>query len=347
MLSSNIHPKYIDIHDPLLGDLDIGRELITSIYQQAKKEQKSPRMIFENRSQNLSSWLSHVQKANAFALDPLYFPNTYTTPSDEAHSWFTHHIDAVAIRKRAELAKHVMANFAQNHLSKSEPVNAISLACGATYAMTDFALILNSLGYQDINIDAIDNDPKILKQLATKYAQNNNIITKHIDDNALAKPNNNALTMRTFKAHIIKDFYKLPFYGQNGFQGYDFVDALGIFEYLPHIWNKKPVMLPAILIHNAMTLLKPGGLFIFGNMNTNRPFREFLLKVVQWPYLQMRTPQHVVNIIKYHYPIIALGAKLTKQTHVNNAYHIPQKYISMYHTDDVYTIYAIQKPIET
>ena len=86
-----------------------------------------------------------------------------------------------------------------------------------------------------------------------------------------------------------------------GTGGYDVVEMMGFFEYLPdeprHVGS---LTIPSAgqFLATAISLAAPGGLVVFGNMLTTHPQLVFTLKVVQWPYIQPRSLADLVALLE-------------------------------------------------
>jgi hypothetical protein len=87
------------------------------------------------------------------------------------------------------------------------------------------------------------------------------------------------------------------------------VEILGLFEYLkPEDWHyryqkvfikgKKKLAGAKSFLAAAFSYVAPGGSLILGNMLNSHPHLDFTLHVVEWPHIQPRSIDEVVEIIQ-------------------------------------------------
>lgn len=116
-------------------------------------------------------------------------------------------------------------------------------------------------------------------------------------------------------------------------ESFDIVEAVGLTEYLkegdwPYTYDKvidtKVQTAGAVsFMRNAYELVRPGGSLIVGNMLDTHPQLGFTLNVIQWPHIQPRSTEEMMNIFD--------AAGVEGQTDVYTA------------QDGVYAIYRIKK----
>jgi len=96
---------------------------------------------------------------------------------------------------------------------------------------------------------------------------------------------------------------------------------MGIFEYTGGNSKRDPVS----FLKSGYDMLYPGGRLIFGQMLDTRPNPDFTMGIIGWPYVQMRSPAEIMEIV------VKAG--------------ISPKEVKMYFpTDGVYTVVSIDKP---
>ena len=72
------------------------------------------------------------------------------------------------------------------------------------------------------------------------------------------------------------------------------IDMLGIFEYTGPNLGVDPVG----FLQSVWECLAPGGYLVTGQMRADRPRPDFTTGVVQWPYVELRTPDDFMAIIE-------------------------------------------------
>ncbi len=72
------------------------------------------------------------------------------------------------------------------------------------------------------------------------------------------------------------------------------IDMLGIFEYTGPNLGVDPVG----FLQSVWECLAPGGYLVTGQMRADRPRPDFTTGVVQWPYVELRTPDEFMAIIE-------------------------------------------------
>jgi hypothetical protein len=85
-----------------------------------------------------------------------------------------------------------------------------------------------------------------------------------------------------------------------GAGGFDVVEMMGFFKYLPDRPRDVGSMtIPSAgqFLSAAMSLAAPGGLVVFGNMLTTHLHKDYIPRVVQWPYVQPRSIEDLVALL--------------------------------------------------
>lgn len=245
---------------------------------------------------------------SAMALLPMHAPHTshFPLPVDAAVPSFgdyvTHPRDSIGIRSRAA----VMADLLTERALAVGGGAWLSLACGAALPVLEVAATLDAT----VTVDLVDLDP-----LALSYAD------------GFAEALGLGEWVRCTQADLL-DLAGLPdaVPGEPG--GYDVVEMMGFFEYLPDSPREVGTMtIPSAgqFLTAAMSLAVPGGLVVFGNMLTTHPQIDFILKVVQWPYVRPRSLDELAELVA------SAGVDSSQAT-----FYTPD--------DGVYAIVAIQVP---
>ena len=181
-------------------------------------------------------------------------------------------VDAKAVRTRANSAMEIVANHInemENGGSDPQALISASLACGAAGPVYNLVSGLERKGYNFSNIILVDSDPMALST-AYSLSKHNNLHNKV------------ELQLKNLLLDSLTDFIE-P-------ESVDIVDLLGLFEYLPDEYGVD-------LLKKVQSIVKPGGLIVFGNMLNERPQQKFFDNIVSWPHLEQRSIEEVVRII--------------------------------------------------
>ncbi len=282
---------------------------------------------------SVDAWLATIP--TAAALHPLYQPEASRLPNGteldpKIPDWFKNIADARGIRSRAEAMKSIL----HEHATQDEAQQQwLSLACGAAQPIFS---VLGELKKENARLPIVtlaDKDKNALA-LARGYAEENSlgeqIATK--DLNVLLRKGLSYRRGETLKDYAASSLLRMR--GRLPAESYDAVDAVGILEYLGQedwkytyngVISSSTILAGArTFMHNAYDLVKPGGVLVVGNMLDDHPQRDFTLNVIQWPHIQPRSVDEMMDIIK--------GAGITGEVEV----HMP--------SDGVYAIYGIRKP---
>jgi len=257
---------------------------------------------------SVTDWIATVP--TAAALHPLYEPESTHLPNGKKldaniGDWFKNIADARGMRSRAEVMKSILEEEAQ-----TGPVRQkwLSLACGAAQPVFSVLEKLNSHGGIPLpHVTLADIDKNALS-LAERYARNNGlesqVVTKRMNvlqRQGLTYDREPGITGLAKSALLRSKGRLQP-------EEFDAVDAVGIFEYLKRpdweysykgvITTKQKMAGAETFLQNAYELVKPGGVLIVGNMLNTHPQLGFTLNVIQWPHIQPRSVDEMVNIIK-------------------------------------------------
>lgn len=263
----------------------------------------------------LAQWLRTVP--TAAALDPLYRPDSACLPNGvpvhpEVASWFRNLSDGRGIRSRGRVLEHLLAR--QALLTPGRPHSWLSLACGAAQPLLAAMDQLRDVGAQLPTATLADLDQSAL-DLAGSYAAARGLADQ-------LRPNRlNVLRPNGFGDRLAPG-------------SFDVVEAIGIFEYLRRedgayaydgvVRTTRRLAGAESFLAHAYDLVRPGGLLVIGNMLTDHPQLGFTLNVVQWPHIQPRTVEDILDVID------VAGAAGSVEI--------------IRPADGVYALYAIHKP---
>jgi SAM-dependent methyltransferase len=256
--------------------------------------------VDDEKVKGVKYWRQHVPTAIALSYlqEPMIGNPIYSTKeevnetvpiSPESAAQMRFVADAIGIRGRRSAIKHLNSRFIRqrNYAQISERLKAISLASG-TSESTLAAIARDRSGY---------------------YAD---LALVDIDENAMAYVSENAIK-HSFMGKLypmvadimdegLKD--KLAKYMDYEDQLYDLVDTVGIAEYFPNegdeLGARLGLRLPQAseLAKQAYSFLKPGGMWISGNMILDRPQFDFVFGIVDWPLINARSDESILKIYK-------------------------------------------------
>lgn len=282
---------------------------------------------------DLSYWLDLVP--TAAALGPLYNPEMTHLPVPGGHAisqgmrdYFRNLADAVGIRSRSEIMRHIVTEQALHGAGMSRWA---SLACGAAQPVFDAMEDIRNMGGFVPEVTLVDYDKEALalvRQEAMRRQLSPRVCTRKMNilrPEGIASPER--IGWREVAVSALRRKVILPQ------RGYDVVDAVGLLEYLrPEDWQyrynrvirTRQTMAGAVtFLRNASELVKPGGTLLVGNMLDSHPQLGFTLNVIQWPHIQPRPIDKMLGIMEQ----AGLGAWETK----------------VYCPDDgVYALYALR-----
>lgn len=180
-------------------------------------------------------------------------------------------LDAQAVRARATLAASlIQARFE----TRSAPVRLASVACGAAGPIAETARKLGERGVPVDGLTLLDRDPMALAaggSIARQALHGFDPELRIVD--LIDVPKRRAVEL-------------VPYAGP----GWDVVDILGLFEYLPDSFAIE-------LARNAVAACRPGGIVVVANMLDERPQQAFFSKVMQWPAVIQRSPDELRGLL--------------------------------------------------
>ena len=271
--------------------------------------------------EGVENWLDLVP--TAAALMPIYNPDVARLPNGhmmtkDLREWLGNLYDGIGIRSRGATVTSLAAEESMRH---SQPINMISLACGAAQPIFDALESIKSEGASMPRVKMVDLSKPIL-ELVDGVATDSGL-KDHVETVRM-----NILKRDSFDESVL------------GYEQSDFVEAVGIFEYLKDtgdqneydkVMERGSNMADAVtFLRNSYELVKPGGMLLIGNMLDTHPQLGFTLNVVQWPHIQPRSVDQMIDIVgKSQIPVGSLDIYLPNDGDPGNA---------------VYALYAIRKP---
>lgn len=178
--------------------------------------------------------------------------------------------DCRAVRARAALAASLIKARFQ---SRTSPLRLASVACGAAGPIAETARALAERGVPLEGLALLDRDPMALAA------------GRHVAQQALNGVAPELLLVDLIDGRRAVDLK--PYCGP----GWDVVDILGLFEYLP-------TSLAVDLVRNAIAACRPGGIVVVANMLDERPQQAFFSKVIQWPAVIQRSPTELLGLLR-------------------------------------------------
>lgn len=260
------------------------------------------------RLPSFSDWLDLVP--TAAALDSLYAPDKSTLAngkplSPELAEWFRNITDGRGIRSRAHVVGQLME---QQTLELDRQASWLSLASGAAQPVIGTAGRVRSQGGITPDITLVDRDASALS-LARHYAEEAGIQDAvHTKSMNILRPrgiarSTGSLNPADFAPRALKEKLNLE---RLPAESYDVVEVVGLVEYLkPENWHytysgviktKTRMAGAETFLKNAYELVRPGGTLMVGNMLDTHPQLGFTLNVIQWPHIQPRSIDQMVEI---------------------------------------------------
>lgn len=227
---------------------------------------------------SLRTWRTNLVPT-AMALTPVYRPDDWTLPTGElidpaTRNYFIHSLDAIGIRTRAA----AMSAIAQRYLRPAGTTRWASLACGAAIP------VFQALGNRQsgsVDVKLVDLDPAALAH-AARYAAQSGFVE--------------GVDFQLLKRHLIREMILTPrLVEELGDASMDFVDMLGIFEYIPEEFNG--MKSAAMFLHNAFRLVKPGGAMVIANILDSHPRLHFNQRGIGWPGIIPRSQADLLRIV--------------------------------------------------
>lgn len=179
-------------------------------------------------------------------------------------------LDGRAIRARAALA----ACLIEGRLgTRTTPVRLASVACGTAGPIAETARSLHECGVPVTGLTLLDRDPMALAAGAD-----------------IARDALHGLEPQLLLVDLIANRRVVELKPCCA-AGWDVVDILGLFEYLPDSFATE-------LIRNAVAACRPGGIVVVANMLDERPQQVFFSGVLQWPRLYQRSPAELLALLE-------------------------------------------------
>lgn len=273
-----------------------------------------------------SDWRSMVP--TAAALMPIYDPTIETMPNgqpmtQDLHDWLSNLYDGRGIRSRAKVVESTLIDTAHEiERDHGGPATFTSLACGAAPTVLAAMDKIRQNGYVAPRSILVDYDSKMLDLVSERVKELHfddevSVVRQNVLDTDGLTASPDQLLDKAGSNSWYRQFGSLAFalMGQQRVEGpeslapesSDIVEAVGILEYLkeddwPYRYNKvlnsKVDMAGAVtFIKNAYELVKPGGRLLLGNMLDTHPQLGFTLNVVQWPHIQPRSIDKMLELI--------------------------------------------------
>lgn len=222
---------------------------------------------------------------------------------ERAHYLFSTMVDGLGLRSRARIYAEELLSVASE--SSGERLKIVSLGCGAGVPNIDATVrIEKELG------KAVDWDLYDLDTVTLGFAQ------ELVEESPIQNSTFNYGPTEAGSERLLGRVYSRAFGLPK--ESVDVVDALGLWEYIPH---EKAVK----FAQKSYDLVKPGGRVIISNMLPDRPQVEFNQRAVGWPGLYLRSDDELLEII--------------------DKAGIDTSQVTMTHsTDGVYVVVDIRKP---
>ena len=254
----------------------------------------------------LRSWRTHLVPS-AKALTALYDAESWRLPTggpidSASRDYFIHAPDAIAIRTRAA----IMSAIAARHTAPTGTTRWTSLACGAAIPVFQ---ALDGPQCGDVDVTLVDLDEAALD---------------HAAELAAARGFRTGTDFRLLQRHLIHDLIaSARLVDELGAESQDFVDMLGIFEYIPDRFGE--LMSAAVFLQHALRLVKPGGALVAANMLDTHPQLNFNQRAIGWPRIFPRAKTQLLQIL-------------------TDAGVAPQQVTMTIADDGIYAVLEIRKP---
>lgn len=230
------------------------------------------------------NWRSQLVPS-AMALMPMQQPMVKRLydgfPIDEdSRLFYLHALDAIAIRSRATIMQQIAGSALSSRLDLSGNARVISVASGTALPVVDAVRQLRG----NIHLDLVDIDPEAHRMAANHLSEDEDL--GHITHT----PHN-----RNIRKGLIAGDGLVE---ELGSEQADFVDAMGIFEYIPNDPRPSREGSAVKFLRNLHRLVRPGGTLVFGNMLSTHPQLDFNQYGIGWPRIHPRSREEIVEIIK-------------------------------------------------
>lgn len=325
------------------GDADVQNALNRKRLSAIDYENPATKGLLE-RVPGVEHWLSLVPTPRA--LSPLYNPDTEVLPDghvvgDELRTWMIELGDARGLRYRKQMVTDLLVDEVSRHEHEGTPSRWLSVASGAAQQVLQAARTVADLTGQapdttlvDLSSEALGDAARSAQELGigeSLHIERMNVLRRQglhtsvgMGEIALQRLFNSGDRMKLARKGLTRE-------------SYDVVEAVGILEYVkPEDWtyryngvvNLKTVQAGAkTLLENCYRLVKPGGDLIVGNMLDTHPQLGFTLNVIQWPHIQPRSIDQMMDLFD--------AAELSAERHV---------YVPSDDENSVYALYRIHKP---
>lgn len=270
------------------------------------------KMLEQNGVDSTIAWLSNIPSAQALTIlsDPKKWVDILDSDGnlflmdDITRDWLTVITDAVAIRNRGTVLATILHHYKDNIRNSNGPIRSLSIASGTALPTMG---ALASLGIP-ADITLVDFDKTALQNahnLALEVGFNGKIQT-------------NVMNIMNLK-HLKSFKEQLTILNERP----QIMDLIGIFEYIGPQTRSNP----SEFLKANYEMLEPGGYLIFGQMLKERPNPDFTFGVIGWPYIVMRSPNTIMQLIR--------------EADIN-----PQHVSLYFPNDNIYTLGVIEKPKE-
>lgn len=231
----------------------------------------------------LNAWQRLIPSAEALRIlsDPVTVSainvgNESVAVDDTARLWLAASTDALSIRNRGS----VLAPLVKEFIGKAGSVNGsdlkwMSVACGTALPSMKAAInagVSPHLILADVDETALRATHELGQQIGY-----DGILSQH--------------RINIFHPGHMARLRK--YLGDNGGRP-KLIDLMGIFEYA----GEHTGVNPAEFLRSIYDMLHPGGRMIFGQMLKDRPLPDFTMGVVGWPFIEMRNPPEVMQIVR-------------------------------------------------
>ncbi len=200
---------------------------------------------------------------------------------ETAKKWLSLCTDARAIRSRAAVMAQIVSDYALSNTGTNK-VNWLSVACGTALPAMQGAIkagISPRLFLADYDEHAMAST----ELLGREIGFSGEII---LPNAVVGSGSINIFDENVMKnlGDTLRDTDRSP----------DLMDLMGIFEYTGEDLGVDSVK----FLKSCYDILAPGGKLIFGQMRSDRPFPDFVMGVVGWPFIKMRSPNEFMQIIQ-------------------------------------------------
>lgn len=262
------------------------------------------------RNPGMSAWRTRLVPS-ALALLPLQDPTVRHLPGEKpvdidpaTRAFFTHSIDAIAIRSRATLMSDVACGALSRHDGRA-PFRMLSVASGTAVPVIGAIKRMNAPA---VHLTLVDIDSSAQAMAA-----------EHLEQAGIPGLEAEHRFQDIVMGLVITD----RLVDEIGEGAYDFVDALGIFEYIPDHRGRA-----ATFLRNLYRLVRPGGTLVLGNMLDSHPQLALNQYGIGWPSIHPRSRHQLLDLM------VAAGVPLDEA-------------VGHQALDGVYAVVELRKPEST